>query len=84
MVDEAGGAAARETDHDRPSGRLAGGTASPDGGRRVAAFLDAFSGRFHHEREERVPLRALVDDAELPTDRGRVYTLGREHAETEA
>ena len=64
--------------------RLADGTADPDDGRRFAAFFDAFAGRFHHDREERVLFRALVDDAELPADRGPVYALGREHAEMEA
>lgn len=64
--------------------RLADGTADPDDGRRFAAFFDAFAGRFHHDREERVLFRALVDDAELPADRGPVYALGREHTEMEA
>lgn len=62
---------------------LVDGTADPDDGRRFAAFFTGFAGRFHHDREERVLFRALVTEAELPAERGPVYALAREHAETE-
>lgn len=59
------------------------GTADPDDGRRFVAFFTEFAGHFHHDREERVFLDALVTDAELPGDRGPVYAIVHEHAEME-
>ncbi|ACK52919.1 MULTISPECIES: hemerythrin domain-containing protein [Pseudomonadota] len=60
------------------------GTADPDDGGRFAAFFTEFAGHFHHDREERVFLNALVTDAELPGDRGPVYAVLHEHAEMAA
>jgi len=63
--------------------RLCDGNADPDDGRRFAAFFTRFAGHFHHDREERVFLDALVKEAELPGDRGPVRAFLREHAEME-
>lgn len=63
---------------------LCDGTADPDDGRRFAAFFTEFSGHFHHDREERVFLDALVTEADLPGDRGPVRAFLREHAEMDA
>ena len=60
---------------------LVDGTADPDDSHRFAAFFTVFAGHFHHDREERVLFRALVEEAELPAGRGPVHALGREHAE---
>lgn len=62
---------------------LVAGTAAPDDGRRFAAFFTEFAGHFHHEREERVFLDALVAEAELPRHRGPVHAILGEHAEME-
>ncbi|MDT3678950.1 MAG: hemerythrin domain-containing protein [Burkholderiaceae bacterium] len=62
---------------------LVDGTANPDDGRRFAAFFNEFAGRFHHDREERVFFEALVNDAELPRERGPVHAVLHEHAEME-
>ena len=64
-------------------GGLVGGTADPDDGRRFVAFFTEFAGHFHHDREERVFLVALVSDAGLPAERGPVHAVTREHAEME-
>lgn len=63
--------------------RLCGGSADPNDGKRFAAFFTEFAGHFHHDREERVFLDALVKEAELPGDRGPVRAFLREHAEME-
>ncbi|MBK6866993.1 MAG: hemerythrin domain-containing protein [Burkholderiales bacterium] len=63
---------------------LCDGTADPQDGKRFAAFFTEFTGHFHHEREERVFLDALVKEADLPADRGPVCAFLREHAEMEA
>jgi len=62
---------------------LVDGSADPDDGRRFAAFFTEFAGRFHHDREERVFLEALVRDAELPRNRGPVHAVFHQHAEME-
>lgn len=62
-------------------GGLIDGTADPDDGRRFAAFFTEFAGHFHHDREERVFMDALVTDAELPGDRGPVYAVLHEHTQ---
>lgn len=62
---------------------LLDGTADPDDGRRFVVFFTEFAGRFHNDREERVFFDALVTDSELPSDRGPVHALTREHAEME-
>lgn len=63
---------------------LCAGTADPEDGPRFAAFFSRFAGDFHHDREERVFLDALVKEAELPGDRGPVRAFLHEHAEMEA
>jgi len=63
---------------------LVNGTADPDHGEHFNAFFTRFAGHFHHDREERVLFRALVEKAELPASRGPVHALGREHADMEA
>lgn len=60
---------------------LVAGSADVADGARFAAFFTDFAGRFHHEREESVLFRALVEQADLPADRGPVYAITREHAE---
>ena len=65
-------------------GELIDGNPDPDDGRRFAAFFTEFAGHFHHDREERVFLDALVTDAELPGDRGPVRAVRHEHAQMEA
>ena len=60
---------------------LIGGTADPKDGRRFSAFFTGFAGDFHHDREEGVLFEALVEEAELPRDRGPVHALVHEHAE---
>jgi len=57
------------------------GTAGPDDGRRFAAFFTEFAGHFHHDREERVFMDALVKVAELPGGRGPVRAIAHEHAQ---
>lgn len=62
---------------------LSAGTANPADGKRYAAFFTDFAGHFHHDREERVFLEALVTEAELPRERGPVHAVLTEHAEME-
>jgi len=62
---------------------LVEGTADPDDGRRFTEFFTRFAGHFHHDREERVFLDALVTDAGLPGDCGPVYAVVQQHAEME-
>lgn len=60
---------------------LVAGTADPQDGRRFAAFFTEYAGHFHHDREEGVLFRALVEQAELPAERGPIHALTRDHAE---
>ncbi len=62
---------------------LIAGTANPADGKRYVAFFTDFAGSFHHDREERVFLEALVTEADLPRERGPVHAILAEHAEME-
>jgi len=59
---------------------LAGGRADPQDGPRFAAFFTEFAGHYHHDREERGLFDALVNEAELPRERGPVHALTHDHA----
>ena len=58
--------------------RLAGEGDTADGPR-FMAFFRLYAGDFHHEKEEAVLFRALVDQAEIPAERGPVAALTGEH-----
>jgi hemerythrin-like domain-containing protein len=64
--------------------RLVGGDADPADGARYARFFGDFVGGFHAEREEQVFLAALVQQAELPRERGPVHAVVHEHGELHA
>ncbi|GLH73863.1 hypothetical protein GETHLI_23650 [Geothrix limicola] len=51
----------------------------PGDGPRFMAFFRRFAGDFHHEKEEQVLFRALVERAEVPAERGPVAALTGEH-----
>ncbi len=55
------------------------GRGEPSDGSRYLAFFRRFAGDFHHDKEEQVLFRALVEQAELPADRGPVFALAGEH-----
>lgn len=55
------------------------GRGEPSDGARYLAFFRHFAGDFHHDREEQILFRALVEKAELPADRGPVFALSGEH-----
>lgn len=58
--------------------RLAG-QGDPADGARFLAFFRHYAGTFHHDKEEAVLFRALVEKAELPETRGPVAALAGEH-----
>ena len=58
--------------------RLAGGGDTTDGAR-FLAFFRHYAGTFHHDKEEAVLFRALVERAELPAERGPIPALTGEH-----
>ena len=58
--------------------RLAGGGDTADGAR-FLAFFRHYAGTFHHDKEEVVLFRALVERAELPAERGPIPALTGEH-----
>ncbi len=58
--------------------RLAG-QGDPADGARFLAFFRHFAGDFHHDREEQVLFKALIERAELPSDRGPIPALTGEH-----
>ena len=51
----------------------------PEDGARFLAFFRRYAGDFHHDKEEVVLFRALVERAELPLDRGPIAALTGEH-----
>lgn len=55
------------------------GRGDPADGARFLAFFRDFAGTFHHDKEEAVFFRALVEKAELPADRGPVAAITGEH-----
>ena len=58
--------------------RLAGSGDTADGAR-FLAFFRHYAGTFHHDKEEAVLFRALVERAELPRERGPIPALTGEH-----
>jgi hemerythrin-like domain-containing protein len=58
--------------------RLAG-QGDPTDGPRFMAFFRRFAGDFHHDKEEEVLFRALVERAEIPEERGPVAAITGEH-----
>lgn len=55
------------------------GEGSLDDAARFLRFFRVYAGAFHHEREEAVLFRALVQQAELPADRGPVAAFTAQH-----
>ncbi|HLA79087.1 MAG TPA: hemerythrin domain-containing protein [Vicinamibacteria bacterium] len=60
--------------------RLQGQAPAADG-KRFLRFFRLFAGDFHHGREEDVLFAALVQQAELPGDRGPIANLQGDHHE---
>ncbi|HJW72835.1 MAG TPA: hemerythrin domain-containing protein [Geothrix sp.] len=58
---------------------LASSQVDPEDGARFMAFFRDFAGTFHHDKEEAVLFRALVEKAEVPGNRGPVSALTGEH-----
>jgi len=58
--------------------RLAG-QGDPADAERFLAFFRRFAGDYHHAREEEVFFKALVEQAELPAERGPIAALTGEH-----
>ncbi len=58
--------------------RLAG-QGDPADGVRFMAFFRRYAGDFHHEKEEKVLFRALVDRAEIPENRGPIAAISDQH-----
>ncbi len=59
------------------------GTGDPADGPRFMDFFRRYAGDYHHAREEEVLFRALVEQAELPGERGPVAALTGEHRRME-
>lgn len=57
--------------------------ASSEDGASFVCFFHEFAGSFHHAREERILVPALVSECALPTERGPIAELYRQHAELE-
>lgn len=47
-------------------------------------FFKTYAGGFHHEREEQILFPALVNEADVPGDRGPVLVLNEDHHTMEA
>jgi len=60
------------------AGSLAG-PGDPADGARFLTFFQRYAGDFHHDKEEEILFRALVEKAELPPDRGPIPALAGEH-----
>ena len=58
--------------------RLAG-QGDPADAVRFLAFFHRFAGDYHHAREEEVFFKALVEQSELPAERGPIAALTGEH-----
>jgi hemerythrin-like domain-containing protein len=58
---------------------ISSGQGDPKDGARFMAFFQDYAGTFHHDKEEAILFRALVDKAEVPGDRGPVSALTGEH-----
>ncbi len=55
------------------------GQGDPADGVRFLAFFRRYAGDFHHDKEEAVLFRAMVERAELPAERGPIAALTGEH-----
>jgi hemerythrin-like domain-containing protein len=55
------------------------GQGNPADGTRFMTFFRRYAGDFHHDKEEQVLFRALVDRAEIPEERGPVAAITGEH-----
>jgi len=55
------------------------GQGDPADGLRFLAFFRRFAGDFHHDKEEAVLFRALVQQTELSADRGPMTAMTAEH-----
>lgn len=55
------------------------GAGDPADGLRFMAFFRRYAGDFHHDKEEEVFFKALVDRAEIPGNRGPVAAITFEH-----
>lgn len=51
----------------------------PADGARFTAFFRRYAGDFHHEKEEEILFRALVDRAEIPETRGPIAAITEQH-----
>jgi hemerythrin-like domain-containing protein len=58
--------------------RLAG-QGDPADGTRFMAFFRRYAGDFHHDKEELVLFQALVEQAEVPAERGPIAALTGQH-----
>jgi hemerythrin-like domain-containing protein len=58
---------------------IASGQGDLKDGARFMAFFRDYAGTFHHDKEEAVLFRALVDKAEVPGERGPIAALAGEH-----
>lgn len=61
--------------------QLKEGDAPVSDGREIVRFFRIFAGELHHAREEDVLFPALVNEAELPGERGPVAVLLADHRE---
>lgn len=59
--------------------RLVAQIAPVDDAAKFVSFFQTFAGAFHHEREEQILFRALVNQADLPGDRGPILVLDQDH-----
>jgi hemerythrin-like domain-containing protein len=55
------------------------GRGDPADGARFLVFFRRFAGDFHHDKEETILFRALVEKAEVPGERGPIAALAGEH-----
>ena len=55
------------------------GRGEPADGAAFLRFFRRYAGDFHHAKEEETLFRALVEQAEVPADRGPIPALTREH-----
>jgi hemerythrin-like domain-containing protein len=52
---------------------------NPGDGARFLAFFRRYAGDFHHDKEEEVLFRALVERAEIPSERGPITAITAQH-----
>lgn len=63
---------------------LESGASSDRDARDFVVFMRGFAAGYHHQREEEILFRALVDRAEVPWDRGPIAVLMAEHRDAAA